>query len=148
MHPVAWWALARYIPCLFYDFQLCKNIRLNFEFWKNSKFSNSFRLQQNEEFWNKHRLCADEVPSACRFERKARLRLSGWVLVESTALFSCYFRNSTFDLFIFSKTSQCNSHTHLSAFIRAEGLTARRFAVRRWSIGSILSFSKIKIRPI
>ena len=34
-----------------------------------------------------------------RFERKARLRLSGWNIVESPALFSCYFRNSTFDLF-------------------------------------------------
>ena len=73
-------------------------IRLNFEFWKNSKFSNSFRLQQNEKFWNKHRLCAGEVTSACRFERKARLRLSGWNLAESTALFNCYFRNSTFRL--------------------------------------------------
>ena len=72
--------------------------------------------------------CVGEVPAACRFERKARLRLSGRNIAESTALFSCYFRNSTFDLFIFSKTSQCNSHTHLSAFIRAEGLIPQRSA--------------------
>ena len=55
--------------------------------------------------------CVGEVPATCRFERKARLRLSvrvcitnsvvntaNEVLVESPSLFSCYFQNSTFDL--------------------------------------------------
>ena len=58
---------------------------LNFEFAKTQKFSN-FSGSNRMESFESCPSCAGEVQAACRFERKARLRLSVRVCIANSVV--------------------------------------------------------------